>query len=355
MSEQKHVSDVIDITRIMSNLRSRKKVFAIVLPCVFVLSCIWIVAVPRYYRSSVSLAPEAGGEDIAGGSLSSLASSFGVNLGGGNSDAIYPLLYPELMSSNEFVVGLLGIKVTTADHSLTTDYYTYLTKHQKKNWLKAPFARMMANATKWLSSEEPSKGAGTPTGLNAFNLSRNDYDVVENVKGNIVCNIDMKTNVATITVTDQDPLVAALLADSVRTHLQDFIIGYRTSKARLDVAHYQKLVDDAKAAYDKSMKAYSAYCDANQDVVLQSYISRRDELESDMQLAFNTYSAMRTQLEAMKAKLQERTPAFTVLQCATVPVRPAGPKRMFFVLGMCIFATFVTSLWLSRKILLGKE
>ena len=70
-----------------------------------------------------------------------------------------------------------------------------------------------------------------------------------------------------------------------------------------------------------------------------------------MQLKYNTYTAMCTQLEAMKAKLQERTPAFTTLKSATVPIQPAGPKRMIFVIGMLILATIVASAWCIKDML----
>lgn len=163
-----------------------------------------------------------------------------------------------------------------------------------------------------------------------------------------------ETEVITIKVEAQDPLVCATMADSVRVHLQDFITRYRTNKARIDVEHYEKLAVKSKKEYEYCAQIYSAYCDANQDVMLQSFLSKRDELENEMQLKFNTYSAMRTQLEAMRAKLQEKTPAFTTLQCATVPVKPAGPKRIIFILGMCFLATFVTALWLARKQLFTK-
>ena len=83
--------------------------------------------------------------------------------------------------------------------------------------------------------------------------------------------------------------------------------------------------------------------------MLQSFISKRDEMENEMQLKFNTYSVIRTQLETMRAKLQEKTPAFTTLQSASVPVKPAGPKRVFFVIGMTLLTFIVTALWLSRK------
>lgn len=351
MNEQK--KDVIDLTEVWKLLKTKKKVFFIVLPIVFVLSCLYIFPQPRYYRCSVKLAPEATSENVAGG-LSSLASQFGVNLGGATQDAIYPLLYPDVVSSNEFVIGLLGINVKSVDGLVNTDYYNYMSKLQKKNPITAPVKKMMRSVTKLFASKDqpgpPSKGAG----MSAFRMSKKDSELLDQIKSNISCDVDKKTEVITIKVEDQDPLICATMADSVRNHLQIFITKYRTNKARVDVEHYEKLAKQSKREYEYCVREYSAYCDANQDVMLQSFISKRDELENEMQLKFNAYSAMRTQLEAMRAKLQEKTPAFTTIESATVPVKPAGPKRIIFIFGMCFLATFVTALWLARKQLFTK-
>ena len=85
-------------------------------------------------------------------------------------------------------------------------------------------------------------------------------------------------------------------------------------------------------------------------MILESYRLEQADLENDMQIKFNTYTAMNTQLQAARAKVQERTPAFTTLQCATVPVKPTGPKRVFFVFGMLCLAFFVTSCYVLNKI-----
>ena len=351
MNEEK--KDVIDLAEVFKLLRTKKKVFFIVVPIVFVLSCLWIFPQPRYYRCSVKLAPEATGENVAGG-LSSLASQFGVNIGGATQDAIYPLLYPELVESNEFIIGLLGIRVKTADGLLSTDYYTYMTKYQEKNPITQPVKKLFRSIGGMFVKKDSAAMVSRGPGMNPFRMSKKDFDLVDMLKTKISCDVDKKTEVITIKVEDQDPLVCATMADSVRDHLQHFITLYRTNKARVDVDHYLKMAQQAKREYEYCVRMYSAYCDANQDVTLQSFISKRDELENEMQLKFNTYSAMRTQLEAMRAKLQEKTPAFTTLQCATVPVKPAGPKRVIFVVGMCFFAAFVTALWLSRRLLFAR-
>lgn len=345
--ERNQNKDVIDLKAVFQTIWQQRRTFYRVLPVVFVLSCIWIFPQPRYYTASVKLAPEFAGDMEAGG-LSSIASSFGFNLGGmgGGSDAIYPLLYPELFESPEFVVGLFKIQVTTADRSLTTDYYTYLKKHQKKNPLTRPFLKAKQWVTDLFASKEVMVGGGD--GVKPFWMNRKDYGLYMKVGKQITCSIDKKTDVTTITVKDQDPLVSATMADSVRLHLQNFIINYRTSKARLDVEHYKHLADSARLEYEAASRIYSDYVDRHKEVSMQSYISRRDELEADMGLKLNAYTAIMTQLQAMEAKVQEKTPAFTVLKSATVPVKPAGPKRMFFVAGMLILACIVLTGYLIR-------
>ena len=159
--------------------------------------------------------------------------------------------------------------------------------------------------------------------------------------------------IITISVTDQDPLVCASVADSVREHLQLFITRYRTGKARNDMEYYQDLMNKAKQDYDKAINAYSAYSDSHKNIIMQSYISQRDELENDMRVKFNIYTALQQQVEQAKARVQERTPAFTTLKCASVPIKPDGPKRVIYTLLIIVFTFFTTAFYLlsGKKIL----
>ena len=131
MKENMKDENVIDVRKIIAKIWHKRKLFAKVLPVVFLVSCIYIVFIPRYYVCSVMLAPETE-NPVSGGMLSSLASSFGVNLSSGMStDAISPLLYPDLMASTDFVVSLFPVKITTEDGELSTDYYTYISIRSK--------------------------------------------------------------------------------------------------------------------------------------------------------------------------------------------------------------------------------
>lgn len=76
-----------------------------------------------------------------------------------------------------------------------------------------------------------------------------------NLKGMISCSVDQETNIITIKVTAQDPLISAVLVDSVSNRLQAFITDYRTSKAKHDLAYTKKLYVEALADYKNHKKS----------------------------------------------------------------------------------------------------
>jgi Capsule polysaccharide export protein len=165
------------------------------------------------------------------------------------------------------------------------------------------------------------------------------------INANVVCDVDDKTGVITINVTDQDPLIAATMADSVKSRLQTFITEYRTSKARNDLENTKKLCMEAKRRYEKVRQQYGAFSDANQELILESVRSKQEDLENDMQLQFNTYNALASNLQDAYAKVQAVTPAFTTLQSATVPIKKAGPHGLRIVLVLLVIGFFATTVY----------
>ncbi|MGI6222587.1 MAG: chain-length determining protein [Prevotella sp.] len=346
-SQQKtNRADVIDLRVVFRNILHHKKTFAIVLPIVFLISCLHILNVPRYYTTSISLAPEVENPTATGG-LSSIASSFGIDLSQMQStDAITPLLYPDLMDDNKFVTDLFNIDVSTCDDALHCTYYEYLTKYQEKAWYEKPLKWMKKHL--FSSSKPTGKVVKSANGTNPYILPKATNDIVNSIRNNIKITVDKKTGVITLSATAQDPLICKTIADSVTLHLQEFITTYRTSKAQKDVIYYKHLRDEAKKAYETVRKKYAVVSDANQDVLLQTVKSELEDLENDMQLKYNQFTTYDTQYQAAIARLRENTPVFTTLKGANVPVLPAGPKRMLFVLGMTILAFIVVSLYYAK-------
>lgn len=336
----------IDYAQIFRQLKAKGHIYLIVVIATVVISSALILCVPRYYKCTITLAPESDVQS-AGGSLASMASSFLGNKAGGT-DAIYPMLYPDLMSSKDFLVGMFPVKVKSLDGKINTDYFDYLAHYQKSPW----WAKWRSCVINFFKGKKKRPASGDKK-VNPFSLTQEQDDITNMINGNIKCSVDKKTDVISISVTDQDKLICATMADSARVKLQAAITNYRTSKARNDVEYYEKLAKEAYDSYTAARRKYASFSDANTDLVLTSYKAKEEDLENDMQLKYNTYTDINERLQVAKAKVQERTPAFTVLQGATVPLKPSGPKRMAFVFIMTVLAVICTTTIVLRKTIVG--
>lgn len=338
------------IGQLWQDIKKHKKLYYKVLGITFIVSAIIMLSIPNYYNCTVMLAPEIPGGNKGTSGLASLAGSFGVNLGGASAgaDAIMPNLYPDLMNSVAFRASLFPVKVQEEDGDTAMTYYDYLENHQRLPWWSVGIKVVGEGISSAISSlfdlEEENSDK-----LNPFRLTKDQMEIVEKMEEKVVCDVDKKTFVITIDVTDQDPLIAATMADSVQVRLQDFITDYRTRKARVDLAYNQKLFKEAQERYEKARLKSAAYSDANRHAIFAEKQSEQTKLENEMQLQYRAYSQVAAQLQLAEAKVQEDTPAFTTLQPATVPVKKSGPKRATTCLIFLFLAFLVTTAWVIYR------
>lgn len=338
---------IVELVRLLLDDKRKIIIYSVVAGVIGVLLAF---GTPKEYKSTVMLAPEESGGGFAG-SLSSLSSMIGLDMKlGKTGDALYPEIYPDLVSSTDFVLGMFPVQITTKDGSLKCDYYTYWEQHQKIAVTDYPMALLMMLKDKLSTKEAPKPIGKKQNGPIA--LSRDQEEIAKAMKSAVECSVDKKTNVITITVKEQDPYVAAHIADSIKQHLQVAITDYRTKKARIDMDYMKKLYAEAKADYDKARRTYAVYADSHQEMVLQAYMVEETELENDMQLKYNIFQTVAQQLQLAKAKVQERTPAFTVVQSATVPNKHCNrPKivtlAIWMILGFILRAGIL--LWKNRE------
>lgn len=327
---------------------AKRKVFFWTWGITFVLSTALIFSVPRYWQSRVTLAPETGGNSL--GSLGSLASSFGFNVGdAGGEDAIRSALYPDVVKSQPFLVGLFGVQIQTSDALYSGDYYTYLDSYIRRPWWKILKYKIVKLTYLVRKPKKGGRPGSDPNIADPFWLNKKQTNAVTLMRTNIVCSVDIKTDVITITVKDQDKLVAALIADTVRAHLQEHVTAYRTQKARQDLAYYDQMKKISYAEYKEAANRYIQYVDSHNDMQLERYKAEAQLLADDRDTKRTAYESFLKQEMAAEAKLQERTPAFAVLSAASVSELPAGPKRMLFVAAMLILVSLGLGFWYTRE------
>lgn len=80
---------------------------------------------------------------------------------------------------------------------------------------------------------------------------------MEALNKRVTATVDQKTNVVTISVLMQDPLISAVLADTVVSRLQDYVTQYRTNKSRKDLEYAETLNEEAKVEYYKAQQKYA--------------------------------------------------------------------------------------------------
>ena len=339
----------IDFMKLWNLGLKHRKLYYKVLGIAFVVGVIVAFSIPKVYKCEVMLAPELS-TTRSTSSLSSLARSFGMKLGssvlGNASEALRPTLYPDLMNSVDFKTSLFDIQVCAKDSVKPKSYYDYLLNDQKRPWWSAAIGGTIGAITGLFASEDTTEQVQK---VNPFMLTKRQTRIAKVITKKVVCDVDQKTLVITIDVTDQDPIICATVADSVKARLQQFITDYRTNKSRIDLEYNRKLCAEAKERYEKARQRYVDFADSNQDIILQSVRTKLSDLENEMQLQFNAYQTYLTTVQQAEAQVQQETPAFMTLQSATVPIKPEGPKKKKILLVFLFLAFVGTSIYILNK------
>lgn len=120
---------------------------------------------------------------------------------------------------------------------------TYLDEETSPWWSYViGFPNMIIGGIKSLFAEEDEPVSSDKTGLGTIELSKKELKKIETLKKMITAYVDKKTSMTSVTATFQNPKVAAVVADSVVKKLQEYIIDYRTFKAKEDCLYLEKLL-----------------------------------------------------------------------------------------------------------------
>ena len=335
----------IDLMEYARKLWAARKLLLKVAGIAVIVGVVIALTTPKQYTASVTLAPES--SKAGGGGLSGIASMLGVGglSMGSDADALNVQLYPDIVSSTPFILDLMDTPVSMLDEEQPdTTLIGYLSEYTSSSLMgtvmSLPFKAIGGIMSLFKSEEEESNG-----GINPFHLTKEQSEIVEGLKKLIVASVDKKTGVTTVSVTMQDPMVAAILTDTMIVKLKEHITQYRVSKAADDCKYWEQLNDQRRNEYHEKQQLYAQYVDANKNVVLQSVRIEQERLQNEMNLAYQVYSNVATQLQMAKAKVQEAKPVFAVVEPATVPLQPSGTSRKMILIGVVFLAVAAAAAW----------
>ena len=327
ISEEKE----IDLIELGKKLWNKRKFILKVSGVGLLIGIIIAFSIPKEYSTTVILAPESK-EGGSLGNAGALAAMAGINLGGtSTSGDLSSDVYPNIMESTPFILGLSQIHVSDPKEKIDTNLFSYIKDEQKSAWWT-----YILGTPRLVIGLFTSKKEDSTTEKNKFILTQDEDEVVEKLKKFLSISIDKKTGIITLASTMQSAIISATVADTLTSYLQSYIIKYRTEKARADLVFAEKLYNESKSDYNKAQQKYADYLDRNQNVILASYRVNQDKLQNEVTLAYNVYNQVAQQLQVAKVKVQDQTPVYTVIQPAIIPLIPTKPNKKLIVIGFIL-------------------
>ena len=348
-SEPKTDEMEIDLMELLRKVIAIRKILYKAVVIGLVIGIIVALSVPKKYTVEVTLSPEMSNSKANSG-LASMAASFlgaGAGMSGDGSDALNASLSSDIVSSTPFLLELLsmGVPVDGKD-SEKTDLGSYLDTQSSPWWSYVMGLPGMAiSGVRSLFSSEDKSSSQINKDYGTIELTQEEDKKISSLKKSITAVMDKKTAITSVSVTLQNPKVAAVIADSVVHKLQEYIIGYRTSKAKEDCAYLEKLFKERQEEYYVAQKKYAEYVDTHDNLILQSVRTEQERLQNDMNLAYQVYSQVANQLQVARAKVQEEKPVFAVVEPAVVPRQPSGTSRKTYVIAFVFLSVATVIGW----------
>ena len=280
-------------------------------------------------------------EDKGGGGLSGamgLASSFGLDLGGGGGGLFTSSNIIELMKSRLVVEKTLLNPVFVGGKQMSlADYYIH-NNELKEAWNKKPALSNLsfpANADRAkFSLIQDSVLQVISAGLTKNNLS--------------IAQKDKKVSIISLTVKSENELFSKLFCEQLLKETSDFYIETKSKKARLNVEILQHQADSIRAELNSAITGVAAASDNVYNLNPAFNVKRTPSTRRQVDVQANTaiLTQLVAQLELSKVSLRKETPLVQLIDRPILPLEKEKLGRVkTFLLGGFL-AGFLTVLFL---------
>lgn len=343
--------DEIDLTELLGKLWHKRK-FILKLTGIFLLVGLFIALFsPVEYTAQCTVVPQTGEEDSKGG-LGGLAAMAGINVGSiGAGGTISPTIYPEIVKSITFTRDIMQTPVTVkkSEGEPITLYEYYTDKKYgsfnvvnvlKKYTIGLP--GLILSAILPADTGLPT-AAGDSTALPA--MSKEEKRVYDIIQGSLKLELAQKDGYVTIGYTFPEAEGAAQIAEGLRRTLEKYVIGYKTEKAKEDLAFVEQSYEDAKKDFIEKQTNLAAFVDANRGLASALARATEERLRNEYNIAFTVYNELAKQREQAQLAVRKTTPVLTVVNPVVVPAEKSAPRRSLILVVFVFLGLIVAVGW----------
>lgn len=317
-----------------------------------VIGVVVAVSIPKEYTAYVKMTSD---DQTGSSSLSMAMKTLGGNMASEtDGNVINFTIYPEVILSTTFLIDFITLEVPYNGTHISL--YDYINNENSRPWwsyIAAAPTKVITFASSMLSNHD----GGTPQTdtVNNFSLTKSQNNFIGILKQRIQPNVDKETGILSITTTMQDPVIAAIMADSLTSRFQQYVIKYRTAKARNNYNLSKIQYDAAQMAYYKADSLYAATADRNQGTMTNSSRIKIERLNNEKMVALNTYQQSKMQILIDESKIQNTIPNIVIIEKPRVPLTASKPRRAIIVAGWAFMFAFGYAALLVGKILFKKK
>lgn len=277
------------------------------------------------YKAKLSFAlQDDKGSSMSG--LASLASQFGVNVGGAGSSAFGGDNLYELFTSYRLIEQTL-LCPTPINGKTTNLLNLYIDTYKLHE--------------KWSKSDKPElQKMAFPLAQSPESFTRAQDSILQGIYTTItkkplltVGQRSKKLSIGDITFVSENETLSKLFVENLIREATDFYVATKTKVSR---ENYKRLVyqaDSVRAVYNGAVSARASQADAVPNAVRQTASVGVVRSQSDMQVAAATYAEMKKNLEIMKMTINQETP---LVQVIDAPMYPLEKERLGKAKGIMI-------------------
>lgn len=312
-----------------------------------VLGVLYALGSPNEYTTTTKLLPEAQ-QTNALGRFGGIAAQFGLGgtASGATNDVLPPQIYPEILTSTDFLHEIIQKKVYFEEIRDSVTIQEFYNEHQKSNPFIGYTLGLPFKVLALLRSTPDSTEVSSDNLTNSYKrLKPLEMGAIGGARQSVNFNRDQMTGILTISVTTQAPEITVQLANHVSESLSGYLTEYRTEKARQNLAFLEQRQEESRIAFEHEQTRLATFRDQNQGNLSAIARTTAQNIESEYNVKFNVYNSLTEQLEQAKLKLQQDTPVISVLQESIFPNRRSSPNRILILIISMILGTITASVW----------
>lgn len=357
----------IDILALLRSLWDGRKTVLICTGIFIALGLVAALSMKRTYSVTTVMVPQMGDNKSGLGGLAALA---GFDMGSTMSNGeLSPLVYPQIVNSVPFRLEMMHTPLHYQKCDTLISMFDYAAAKYEKPSVFSYVMRytiglpgVILGALKSKPKEMTLPGGngvddGTPKPIV---VSRDEYKMLQTMGQVISLSVDKKEGYITLNVNGSEPVQTAELALKAQQLLQDEVTRFRIEKSQSELDYIQARYNEAKEESDRLQGALAGTTDRYQNLVTSSANVGKERLRSKYNVANAIYLELAKQLEQAKMKVKKDTPAFSIIEPVTIPMRPSNSRAktlivwtfLGIVLGCGI--VFVKGYWPKLKEKLAK-